>query len=368
MITFVTLAVVLLLAGAEPSRTEREAPNDDLLAVCAGGILTTLVVLAALIRDGTGLRELIDFQIRRPLRFSASFHIPWPDPLGGAVITAALGLLGAGLLLVASRGGRLERRPLRVTLALLSLGLPLAMPLLATPRNLLAWIAVAVLLLRPRAELVATDSPRDLTGRRLLAALSVLFPLLAFPVAGAQRVLGLVFTIAVLATLSADGLRELLSLTDAVPSRRLGLDRALAALIILAFFILVPITSMPGLRRTNVPLNLPGARLVTLPPAHAELYRAVSRELESGDSFLSLPGLNSFYLWSGQEPPTALNLTWWPALLDASEQRRILEEIRPRLDLRLLRNRTLERFWSSRRRPATTTPRGRARSRRGPSR
>ena len=41
-------------------------------------------------------------------------------------------------------------------------------------------------------------------------------------------------------------------------------------------------------------------------------------------------GRNSLYFWTGQRPPTGLNTTFWPFLLQAGEQERIVRAIEQR--------------------------------------
>jgi hypothetical protein len=46
-----------------------------------------------------------------------------------------------------------------------------------------------------------------------------------------------------------------------------------------------------------------------------------------------MPGLYSFYFWTGKDSPTRLNATAWMSLLNDAQQRRVVDEVRqiPRL-------------------------------------
>ena len=49
---------------------------------------------------------------------------------------------------------------------------------------------------------------------------------------------------------------------------------------------------------------------------------------ERSDTFVFAEhGQNSLYFWTGLQPPTALNTTFWPFLLNAAEQRRVISAL-----------------------------------------
>src|SRR5258706_12814526 len=59
-----------------------------------------------------------------------------------------------------------------------------------------------------------------------------------------------------------------------------------------------------------------------------EMYRALSQYLEDGcDTFVTYPGINSLYFWTGKRPPTHLNSTGW-GQLDHQQQAQILSALR----------------------------------------
>jgi hypothetical protein len=59
-----------------------------------------------------------------------------------------------------------------------------------------------------------------------------------------------------------------------------------------------------------------------------QLYRDISLAIEQNcDIFVSMPGFNSFYLWTKQEPPTAQNATTWMTLFDDRMQQQIVERL-----------------------------------------
>jgi hypothetical protein len=58
------------------------------------------------------------------------------------------------------------------------------------------------------------------------------------------------------------------------------------------------------------------------------MYRALSQYLEREcDTFVTYPGINSLYFWTGKHPPTHLNSTGWGQLTHA-QQEQILTSLR----------------------------------------
>ena len=85
------------------------------------------------------------------------------------------------------------------------------------------------------------------------------------------------------------------------------------------------------------PVNLLGATTVRLPRSQVKGLRVVTAFLRKNcTTYWSVPGLNSFYLLSGETPPTGLNSTgsWWTAF-SLNEEDEILVRLRhtPRLCL-----------------------------------
>jgi hypothetical protein len=74
------------------------------------------------------------------------------------------------------------------------------------------------------------------------------------------------------------------------------------------------------------PLQIAGSERLHLPAADADQYeRVVSLLRDRCDSFLTYPGENSFYVWSGIDPPTGFNAPDWMLLLDAPTQQAVVD-------------------------------------------
>jgi hypothetical protein len=164
-----------------------------------------------------------------------------------------------------------------------------------------------------------------------LALAAGLQALHAFPVAGSQVAFA-TFLLAPLAVkglwdgIQASGIRA--SPWGAASLPRAALIRRVVATAALGMaFLSGPYRDAPAAWASYgdglVDLDLPGTRGLRLPEWQVAAYQWVAANLEAhADTFVSLPGLNSFHLWSGVAPPTLANTTAWPILLDAATQER----------------------------------------------
>jgi hypothetical protein len=93
--------------------------------------------------------------------------------------------------------------------------------------------------------------------------------------------------------------------------------------------VLRPLQSSAHAYAASRSLTLEGVHRLRLPAADvAEYQRLVGGIREDCDSFISLPGLNSFYLWTGKRPPTGMNAGDWMFLLDDEQQQRVVNTVR----------------------------------------
>jgi len=75
-------------------------------------------------------------------------------------------------------------------------------------------------------------------------------------------------------------------------------------------------------------LNLPGAALVRTDTDVVQRYQALAQYLQANcDTFITCPGVNDFYFWTGKRPPTHLNPTTI-SILTAAQQEQILTALR----------------------------------------
>ena len=203
----------------------------------------------------------------------------------------------------------------------------------------------------PFAWLVAvpiTDDEPHAWARSVLLVFAVLQPLIACPVAGTQLVPASLLLPVLAATCLARGLRAICSPLPAVAKTRAWrwAAGALGTLLLLAPFARETI-QMRKVYLSRTPLELFGAARIRLTPEEVQAYHQVVAELAPPEvqTFLTLPGMDSFYLWTHKEPPNGLNVSAWVVLLDAQAQERIWQAAVRHPGLMVVRNRSLIRRW-----------------------
>jgi hypothetical protein len=74
--------------------------------------------------------------------------------------------------------------------------------------------------------------------------------------------------------------------------------------------------------------------------------RQVTAALKADCStFVGLPGLNSFYFFTAEPPPTGLNTTQWMYLMDDRTQMRIVDAMQKQARPCVLENLSVLSFW-----------------------
>src|SRR4029077_15287021 len=128
-----------------------------------------------------------------------------------------------------------------------------------------------------------------------------------------------------------------------------------AAAGVLVFGYLVVNTTLREPLRANrdaydgaVSLGLPGAESVRLGQSEVQLYRQITFAIDRNcSSLIMLPGMDSFYLWTEQEPPTGYTATGWPTLFDDRDPRHEIADMLPIQGLCLLRNPPMAAGWGN---------------------
>ena len=190
-------------------------------------------------------------------------------------------------------------------------------------------------------------------ARLLLPPLAVLQALHAYPVAGSQQFWSTLLLIPVGALCIANGVRWIAFSRGGQSARRAPFAiGAIAATV--AMVVLVSIHLKQGLDQVraayggSVSLGLPGAKDVRVSPEEAANYQAIVAAIdENCGSFVTLPGMYSFYLWTQQEPPADYKATDLTTLSDDARQQRVIEAIRSIDGLCLLENAPLARWWGA---------------------
>ena len=282
----------------------------------AAGSLGLLIVGLTLAR-GTGWRELADGVVLGPLRHPGvfSFAVVWRP---GALVWAVVSL--AACVAVYARGWQ-HRREFVLAVACLRL-----VVLLAALAAWLAWlpinaVALAInfglplvwLLIVPlREDAAAAESARLRAWVGLLAVLQALH---AYPVGGSQIGWGTFLWAPLLVLASAEAVDFL--------GQRLRIVPVIA--VAAACGVTVGL-GHEGWQRwsTSAPLGLPGAENLRLPELLSARLRAFTLNATvHADTLFSMPGIDSFNLWSGRPTPTQANVTHWFSLLNADQQQAI---------------------------------------------
>lgn len=351
----------LAIAVVAPSVAPASSRLGDLRWLAVGAMLAIAIGCGPALLRGADIAGLVDGILLRPLSqpgaFKYPYRLPWYAP---AVWTLALTASLAWRFVPAVR--RAEARaptdaagwlPL-VAAVRIAVGVGLCMtatgPVFQRPAlNLapLAWLAAA----SPRG----TDDDRGVAWARwLLPSLAVLQVMHAYPVAGSQQSFAALLLVPCGGVCVADGLDQLgrwlrsRSWTATWSVGRIG-----PALLVAALLGAAVLGFERGQARhraefaEGVPLDLPGARLIRVTPEQRQAYHWIAAQVrERCEAFVTVPGMNSLYLFTEQEPPTGLNTTAWMFLLSDDEKRRIVDRMRGLRVPCAVRHRWTLAFWA----------------------
>ena len=351
------LAVVIALRAGRPAARR----IGELRWLIGGFVVIVVVSCLGAVATGTSLHGLIDGVIRQPLRQSGAFTIP----MFLSHRFFAFDLISVGGALAYWYASRHRSEPGPVWLALGSVfaiivGLTMALSVVGqllpfNDRNLtgymfsmlpFVWVALATT--------TAGEEP-DAFGfaRLLLPLLAVLQALHGYPVAGSQTFLSVVLLIPVGALCVGNGVHGLARLTEASPDRLALAGFGVLLTAVLAWFVALTFLRDP-LHQSRGVYHATAAYALDLPGAHdvhvgseeeVQLYEDVAHAMDENCTHTQMePGMDSFYLWTEQEPPS-LTATGWETLFDDEVQEQVIEEIAPIEGLCLLRNNERAAGW-----------------------
>lgn len=310
----------------------------DLRWLATGALAVLAAVCLVPIVLGTSPAGLIDGWLIRPLGHAeAAFNVIVLSDVGLAWVAA--GLVGATVWMLRAADDTPHSGPLLAALGGLRLAvgigiwITLASAVLGSPANLPRAIAFAT----PLTWIVAIGTPAEPPGRRfvrvLIAALAVLQTLHAYPVPGAQLAWGTLLFVIVGGVCVADGLATMAP-AGATRGRWATAWTMVASAGVLVFGAWFAVDRLRPLRdqaratyAASVPLGLAGAERQRVDLPRAENLRALTAGIERDcDSFLTLPGLASLYLYTGQTPPEEMSSSWMLYLRD-DEQQEIIDRV-----------------------------------------
>ena len=316
--SFGGLALAVATARTGPDADRR---GSDMAWLIAGGVAVTAVVLVAALATGSSPTGLLHGIVLDPLQQPNAFsqHLDFrPRAMALAIPWAVLGLgaasawtayrLRSGCPLPAVEGAVRGGAGIVIWAALLgTVGIPLVDLVVRLDNPFLLPLAAAWVIAAPRAGRDGYQGPGFV--RVVVAAIAIVEALQAYPVAGSQRLFAEVAMVPVGAIAIADGVAQL------------GLVRLRLQVATALLFVAMAASWLPQAwhARTGyeaaVPLGLPGASRVRVPAAEASLLQDVTATLrENCDTYISIPGMDSFYIFAGLPPPSPP--TRWIWLID----------------------------------------------------
>jgi hypothetical protein len=351
----VSVAALAVVIALRARRSEARA-DGELWWIAGGFVVLALLICAAIIGSGTSLSGLVEGVVTQPLHQGEAFSVPFELP-GRTWAFDAVGLAAALTYWWTARRGVRLSPTLRALAAagqvLVGLGLALsvvdkALPvdpfdLEGFPVTMLAFVWVALV-------------PAERTGFALLLlpVLAVLQPLHAFPVAGSQLYWGTFLLVAVAAVCVGNGSRALLAALAAGRDREVAYALGASAAVALAVLAVngtlrEPLNEARQAYDAATPLELPGSADVRLSEEEVNAWQGITAVIdhECRASFLTEPGLMTFYIWTEMNPPTGMNATAWPTLFDKAQQQRVIDETSSIEGLCVLRNQQIAEFWSA---------------------
>jgi hypothetical protein len=188
----------------------------------------------------------------------------------------------------------------------------------------------------------------EVFARTLLAFSAITEVLWLYPIYGGQRVFATFLCVVAAIVCLDDGTTDLIALRrwETAAARRF-LDLARVALLtgLIVAFTAQTVKSIQ-IYRSNPPLGLPGTSLIHLPLEETQRLRDLTKFLRANsDTFITFPGLNSFYLWTGKEPPIGLTASNWMFVVDDRSQDRVVDQISRIPHPYVVFERTLLEFW-----------------------
>jgi len=310
--------------GSVPMR-----PRSAFAPVVVFFLAASALVCGITILTGTSVKGLVDGIFLTPLRMPGTALLPLP------MASAALWNAGAALMmgLTVAVSAQRPRVVHLIKILKLAFGVAGAFCLLGEAKTqlgyLLPWIWLVLIPASGKSALPA----RERFPRTFLCMAAVWQSLQAYPIAGTQVTTATVLLVVAYTICLRDALKVPNRIGEwlvQLKPRTVLFGQTLAAIGLLCIFNNVW-CKLPSVRAeyASLPsLDLPGSRYVHMDAETTEMYRALSRYLEAEcDTFVTYPGINSLYFWTGKRPPTHLNSTGWGPL-SHPQQEKILAALR----------------------------------------
>ena len=309
--------------------------------IMAGGSVLVIASMGVALAGGTRVGDVWDGLVGAPLQFPRLFALairlnPAYDVVAAVSFAVAL----------AVSLGQFNNRALAETAGLARVGagfftwlsmlfMPDSTFLLALP---LAWIATQA------PERDGAD-PLGPYLRLLVPILAVVESLQAYPIAGTQLSMAALDLVPVGAITLGDGIRQL-QVGD-VAAKAVGSVAPAALAINIVVFLFFALTAAAGFR-SGVPMGLPGAQSIRLPAQQtASLRQLVAATDKECSTFITFPGMNSFYIWTAKDPPTPVRVEVWWLVLGSNEQQALVQQLAATPGLCVIKNQRVIDMWAA---------------------
>jgi hypothetical protein len=309
-------------------------------AFAASLALCLLMTSAIVIAHGTSVHFLIEGMILQHLHFSRAFLLR-PELHPRDLLWS---LMQTGFAIWLYIKIKRSKEPIPSSIKIILTGMRLSVACLFIVHYCSVWNGISCLWLMVFPYQEGREDGRRTFYDVTQTFLILLLVLQAYPVAGSQidavRLLG-----SSLMLLSLwDTYMQFLKRTK----YRMEWTRFIAPSMSLILCLIVAWTAQSARREyfSRSPVNLPGSHSMRLKEYDVSVYRFISSNASADfDTFLTVPGMNSFYFWAQKKPPTNLNATIWMTLFDAHRQNTIIRSVQNNPNVGIIRNVPLTNFW-----------------------
>ena len=334
----VSLGAALLVV----SREEAELPlgfNDFLFA--GSGFVAAIVLIGWFaVAHGSSVHGMINSLILQPQSFGKSWYLEAHFP-NAALPWVLMGFICAGLAAT--------RRATESTMALLKMAFAVGVGFLNLNGSydaLMSFIPPFIWLVAVRPGKTLPDHIGGLP-RAILALVTIVQILYAYPVAGLQVRFTAVIMIVVAAICFSDSLPFLY---ERFPRLRAPALSNITMLPVAALVVLYVFSTGSAIRAYEgaEPLGLPGTEGMRMDHDRASLVRNLTRKIDSSPCTMlaSAPGLFSFNFLTGKPAPRAVNLgVWMLGVSDAEQENAVVELSRERYPC-VLYNQSIIDLWT----------------------
>ncbi len=299
------------------------------------------VICSFFLAHGSSLHAMIDSVILRPRNFGQA----WFAEARFGYLAVAWSVVGLAVAYY-TRTRQASEKMLTLLKFSFAVGVAFLSAANLRPLQLSALISFAT----PFVWLVvlSPSGTNKLSGfsRAMLGLVTVIQVLYAYPVAGTQVQFSAILIIAVASVCFADSILVIVAwlprwrAPDLLLAIRAGLTLLLAGVYILY--------AWTAFRRYDQfePVNLPGAHRLHLETSTAAALRElVMRTNASCRTLVTVPGMLSFYFWTGLPVPSSTDYQPWIADLSDAEQNALVEDLSGVPQVCVIYNQNLIEFW-----------------------